>query len=188
MGIFSYLSPMDKLLLDKFTANDFDLYYALVSNEQVMARITERAIPYEEAMEEFQALLANNALHNRFGQFKLIERQSGIFVGLGKLEVTEEAAFSAELGYSLLPQYWGNGLGTEAARQLIEIARSEKQLKTLTAIIDPANVASRKILTNQGFISKRLFNYDGLPAEFLELNFTKAEFISNKPSALGFMR
>lgn len=160
---------MEKLLLEKFTADDFDNYYALVSNEQIMAQITERAIPYDEAQKEFETLLANNAVHERFGQFKLFERQTGTFLGLGKLEVIEKTATSAELGYILLPQYWGKGLGTEAARQLIQIARSETQLDALTAIIDPANVASRKILTNQGFISKKFFEYEGLPAELLEL-------------------
>ncbi|MFC3199349.1 GNAT family N-acetyltransferase [Parapedobacter deserti] len=158
-----------KVMLEKFTAQDFAYYYTLVGNEQIMAQITERAIPYEEARADFGKLLINNTLHERFGQFKLLERSSGTFLGLGKLEITKQAAASAELGYILLPQYWGKGLGTEAARQLIEVARSEPQLKKLTAIIDPANLASRKILINQGFISTKLFDYDGLPAESLEL-------------------
>ncbi len=154
---------MEKLLLEKFTAHDFDKYYALVCNEQVMAQITERAIPYDEAVKEFQALLTNNTVHERLGHFKLLEGSTGTFLGLGKLEVTEKTASSAELGYILLPQFWGKGLGTAAANQLIEMARSENQLERLTAIIDPANVASRKILTNHGFISRRFFDYEGLP-------------------------
>ena len=36
---------MDLELL-KFQEDDFDSYYSLVSNESVMAQITERAIPY----------------------------------------------------------------------------------------------------------------------------------------------
>ena len=39
---------MQKLYFNKFEAIDFNLYFQLVSNEKVMAQITERAIPLEK--------------------------------------------------------------------------------------------------------------------------------------------
>ena len=59
--------------LEKFHAQDFDDYFQLVGNEEVMAMITERAIPTEEAERDFQLLLANNQLHPNFGHFKILD-------------------------------------------------------------------------------------------------------------------
>lgn len=52
-----------KIYLEKFIEEDFNKYYELVSNEEVMAMITERAIPLEEAMENYKLLLSNNELN-----------------------------------------------------------------------------------------------------------------------------
>lgn len=57
------------MLYRKFTANDFELYYQLVSNERVMAQITERAIPLEEAKADFEKLLIRNDKNQIFGSY-----------------------------------------------------------------------------------------------------------------------
>lgn len=45
------------------------LYFQLVSNEEVMAQITERSIPLEEAQANFQRLLKRNNKHQLFGSY-----------------------------------------------------------------------------------------------------------------------
>lgn len=91
------------------------------------------------------------------------------FIGLAKLKVEEKLSKEAELGYMLLPEYWGKGIGSEIARLLIEKAKEEKQLNKVTAIIDPNNIPSRKILINNGFVSDKLCEIDGLPGEILSM-------------------
>ena len=63
----------EKVYLEKFTAEDFDKYYRLVGSEEVMAMITERAIPLDEARGNYNSLLDNNELHKSFGSFKVTE-------------------------------------------------------------------------------------------------------------------
>jgi RimJ/RimL family protein N-acetyltransferase len=69
----------------------------------------------------------------------------------------------------LLPDYWAKGIGSEVAKLLIEKAKAEKQINKITAIIDPSNFASRKILINNGFISDMVCEIDGLPGEILSM-------------------
>ncbi len=88
---------------------------------------------------------------------------------MAKLEIKNSKAHKAELGYMLLPEYWGKGIGSKVANLLIKRARNQKEITKLFAIIDPRNVASRKILTNNGFVSKEFKSFDGLPGEILEL-------------------
>ncbi len=66
----------------------------------------------------------------------------------------------------LLPQYWGKEYGGSIAKAMVQQARLSK-LKRLTAIIDPSNIPSRKILINLGFESQKLCEIDGLPGEIL---------------------
>lgn len=54
---------MNNLVLRKFEPGDFHDYFSLVSNEKVMAFITERPIPIEEAQVNFRKLLDRNKKH-----------------------------------------------------------------------------------------------------------------------------
>ncbi len=156
------------LRLQKFNSQDFDDYFRLVSDAKVMAMITERSIPADEARQDFDDLLAANEIHPDLGQFRILDEQTSDFIGLAKLAVSAENPETAELGYMLLPQYWGQGIGSKLARMLIRMAEEQAGITTLFAIIDPANIPSRKILTNQGFVSRELKDFDGLPGEILE--------------------
>ncbi|WP_394370309.1 hypothetical protein [Salegentibacter maritimus] len=51
--------------------------------------------------------------------------------------------------------------------------RRQKSIKQIFAIIDPKNIASRKILTNNGFTSNELKCIEGLQREILELKLKK---------------
>lgn len=156
-----------EITFEKFGPQHFDDYLRMVGDAQVMAMITERAIPADEARRDFDKLLAGNAIHPDLGQFRVLDAATGDFIGLAKLEATR--ADRAELGYILLPPYWGRGIAGRIAATLIAKARQHPALRSLFAIIDPANVPSRKILTNNGFVSKELGDFDGLPGEVLEL-------------------
>ncbi len=80
--------------------------------------------------------------------------------------LNEEKIDEAELGYMLFPEHWGKGYGSEIAEILIRKA-NRTAVKRLTAIIDPKNIPSRKILINNGFISLKLCEIEGLPGEIL---------------------
>lgn len=160
-----------KIKLTKFTQNDFLDYYRLVGDEKVMAMITERAIPIEEAQKDFENELKKNDIHPDFGIFKILNEADGTFIGLAKLELASPDSTEAELGYIILPEYWGKGIAGKVAKQLVDFARTQSQLLRLFAIIDPKNIPSRKILTNNDFLHQEYKDFDGLPGEILELKF-----------------
>ncbi|KAA0955399.1 GNAT family N-acetyltransferase [Sporosarcina sp. ANT_H38] len=157
---------MHTLKLLKFQEGDFADYFSLVSNEKVMAQITEYAIPFEEAQFDFQKLLKRNEKHEHFGSYKIYDISINKFIGLGHLTLDEEDNKVAEIGYMINPVHWGKGYGGQIAKVLIEWAK-KSELKTLKAIIDPDNIASRKILIKRGFISEKICEFDGLPGEIL---------------------
>ena len=149
----------------KFREEDFKYYFKLVSNSEVMAQITERPISLEEARINYRKLVCRNEKYETFGSYKVLSSNKE-FIGLGHLTLNEEYKDEAEIGYMILPEYWGKGFGNEIAKVLIETAKKTK-LKILKAIIDPQNIPSRKILMKQGFISEQICEIDGLPGEIL---------------------
>lgn len=155
------------IVLEKFSQQDFADYFKLVSNAQVMAMITERAVPHDEARRDYDQLLKDNAESAELGHFRISDAQDGHFIGLGKLLPLADPPGTAELGYMLLPDYWGKGIASQVAAWLMDRAHHATALTHLIAIIDPANLASRKILINHHFTSQEFREFDGLPGEIL---------------------
>src|SRR5258708_17563283 len=52
----------------------------------------------------------------------------------------------AEVGYSLSPDYWGQGYATEVVRAELTLGFTRIGLHSVEAQIDPANSASRRVL------------------------------------------
>ena len=111
------MMDLDQYKLLKFvnTSMDFDNYFKLVNDSKVMEMITERPIEYAEAREDFKKLLKLNSISPNFGTYKIIEKKKGSFIGLAKLEVTESKADIAELGYIIIPEFWGKGIASQIA-------------------------------------------------------------------------
>lgn len=57
----------------------------------------------------------------------------------------------AEIGYSMLPGYWGQGFMHEALAVLIGYAFDQLDLNRIEADIDPRNEASARVLERHGF-------------------------------------
>ena len=159
-----------RISLEKILPEDFESFLTLVGNETVMAMITERPLLREEAQKKFTSMLHNSGLDPLYGSFKVLEAAGSRLAGFAKLEISEKNREEAELGFMLLPEFWGMGLGSEIAGILLDIARSDTHLRRVFAIIDPDNKASRKILVNNGFVSEELGEFDGLPGEILALS------------------
>lgn len=156
------------ILLQHFSEADFPDYLKLVSNIEVMAMITERAVPYDEASRDFKLILDDNARYAGLGYYRITDDRQGNFIGLAKLASVTEQPGTAELGYMLLPEYWGQGIASQVAALLIAQAHRNPDISSLMAIIDPANTASKKILTNNCFITLELRDFNVLPGEILQ--------------------
>ena len=57
----------------------------------------------------------------------------------------------AEIAYHLIPRYWGKGLMSEACRSAIRWATATIDVTAIEAFIEPANVASIRLINSLGF-------------------------------------
>ena len=154
----------ERLIFSHYTDSDFADYYKLVGNADVMKMITGRPLSKNETQERLEKMMNINKEHPKIGHFKVSLRFGGDFVGHSKLEMTKKN--EAEIGYVLMPEYWGKGYGSEIAKTLVNLARQVDEIHNLMAIIDPENIASKKILEKQGFFWDYDGEYIGLPAAY----------------------
>jgi RimJ/RimL family protein N-acetyltransferase len=64
-----------------------------------------------------------------------------------------------EIAYSLLPEYWGQGLATEICSALLDYAYNTLNLDKVCARVTPGHTASENVLAKTGFIAmgERIF-------------------------------
>jgi RimJ/RimL family protein N-acetyltransferase len=94
-----------------------------------------------------------------FGTWVLRDRATGAFVGRAGLARTEDAV---ELAWTIVPDRWGEGLATEAARAAVDYAR-ELGLAELVAFTLPANAASEGVMRKLGMEPAGAIEHAGLP-------------------------
>lgn len=82
----------------------------------------------------------------------IIKLKNGTVIGdLCFKGVTEKGA--VEIGYGLLPDFWGNGYATEAVTAVINRAFMQNGIKCIEAETEPDNKASQRVLLKAGFVS-----------------------------------
>ncbi|MGB0839967.1 MAG: GNAT family N-acetyltransferase [Chitinophagales bacterium] len=158
------------MLFRKFASNDLHYYVDLMTNPKVTAYITGLALTKENANRRFQNVLNINARDEKAGLYVVFSKTNKVFVGLGKLVIDTNTQSEAEIGYALLPKVWGMGYGSEISQTLVDYVINFPQINTLTAIIDPANIASQKILLKSKFQLSHHFEMDKLPAALYTLS------------------
>lgn len=70
---------------------------------------------------------------------------------------------SAEIGFELLPKYWGNGYMNEALNKIIDFGFNDLELTELIGYVLPLNISSQNCLNRVGFVrlevpTKMIFN------------------------------
>jgi ribosomal-protein-alanine N-acetyltransferase len=83
--------------------------------------------------------------------------------------IRREADAPPELMYALAPEYWGQGLATEAARAVLAHGFEQLQSPRITAASDPPNAASVRVLERLGMRFTHRAALNGLYTVFYEI-------------------
>lgn len=89
-----------------------------------------------------------------------IELKNGERIGdLGFKGITSDGA--VEIGYGLLPEYWGQGYATEAVSAAVAWAESRPEVTRIEAETEPDNAASQRVLEKCGFVPTGTYGEEG---------------------------
>lgn len=153
--------PTQRLDFKVISQTDSDLIYKLRSDEAVV-RYT--GIPKYERKEQAVAYvdrIIGSMKLNECVLWRIALIDSGIPVGSICLWNYSEDRKVAEIGYDLLPVFWGRGYVTEAIEAVLKVAFDTLGFEAVTAVPRGENVGSNRVLIKCGFEALEDFYEDG---------------------------
>jgi len=79
------------------------------------------------------------------------------------MKTVVEGIEETEIGYALMPEFWGECLATEIASASVRVASRHLNTRELVAFTLPTNLASRRVMEKCGFAFERDIVWKDLP-------------------------
>lgn len=145
----------ERLVFRAFGEKDFDLFYSVFSDRDVMRyALIDAYDTKEEIRPYFDTVLKNNETteDRRVYEYAVCMASSGDFIGFGDIEilVQKEGGGSGEIGYFILPAHWGQGYATEIAHALLDICLTHLGLHRVCARCNANNTQSERVMQKIG--------------------------------------
>lgn len=145
----------ERLLIRRFTADDAEAYWPLVSNPAVLRYVGEPALTSIGAVRD---LLETRPLRDYrlygYGRMACIEKSSGRLLGFSGLKYLDDMN-ETDVGYRFLPEAWGKGYATESAAAIMARQAVEFDLRRIIGLVEPENEGSVRVLKKLGLTFER---------------------------------
>lgn len=141
----------DRLRLIEINQSHKESYYSLMSDHLVTQYYgMDRLENMNEAItiiERFQS----NYINKRGIRWGILLKENNRFIGTVGLNGLNLAGRKAEIGYEIHPDFWRNGITTEAVMAILNFAFAELDLYRIGAVTFTENQASQGLLKKVGF-------------------------------------
>lgn len=168
--IFHIETP--RLILRDLLTQDAEDMFKMDSNPLVHQYLGNKPITTITEAHENIAFIRKQYIDFGIGRWAVIEKETGLFAGWAGLKWIAEEMNNHQnfydLGYRLLPQFWGKGIATEAAKASFDYAFNELKVNTLYAITHVENLTSRHILEKIGFNFVETFKFQDFDCNWLK--------------------
>jgi RimJ/RimL family protein N-acetyltransferase len=160
-GIDVLTLKTERLILREWNGEDREPFARMNADPSVMEYLGE-TMSRAQSDEVADQIEAHFRAHG-FGLCAVELAESGEFIGFIGLAVpTFEAAFTpcVEIGWRLAAEYWGAGLATEGAREIVRYAFEELALRELVSLTAIRNERSRRVMAKLGMTHDAAENFD----------------------------
>jgi len=110
---------------------------------------------------------------NGIGRWATIEKSSGDFIGWSGLKFLEEEENGHkdfyDVGYRLIPAYWGKGYATEACLAALEFGFKQFEMGKIIGTANELNLASIRVLSKCGLSYKSKFMWKDICCDWMEI-------------------
>ena len=128
-----------------------DTLWALYCDPEITKYIPDAPRTREEAKEELEWHIHGHPRFPELGLWATIHKETGRFIGrCGLLPWTIDGQQEVKVAYTIAQEYWGQGLGKEAAHAILYYGFEKLNLSCLICLIDAENIASQKVAEKIG--------------------------------------
>jgi RimJ/RimL family protein N-acetyltransferase len=151
-----------RLALARIGTSDLPDYLAFYQDEQTTA--TLGGLRDADWVRQWHDRQLDHWEQHGFGLWTMRARASGAFVGRGGLRhALIEGQDEIELGYGLLPDFWGQGLAAEMSREALRLGFELLGLESIVSFTLPTNRPSRRVMEKLGLRYERDVIWADLP-------------------------
>jgi ribosomal-protein-alanine N-acetyltransferase len=150
----------DRLRFRHFTHDDLQIMYTLGTDPDVIKYADTPCKDLQEAKERLEQGPLSDYEEYGYGRFAVEYKETGKVIGFCGIKYLPEIDLP-EVGYRYLKEYWGKGIGTEAANICVDFARTDLKIKKLIALIVPENIASIRVAEKLGMTRGPLIHIYG---------------------------
>lgn len=157
-----YLFTSPRLGFRRWKDSDLDWYAEMNADSQVMQH-------FPKVMTREESAASIQKLQSRYTQYghtyyvaELLETKDPIgFIGLGYQDFESEVTPLADIGWRLLPRYWGQGYATEGAKACLRFAFAPEHLDLddIYAIAPESNLPSIAVMQRIGMQYQQTFDH-----------------------------
>lgn len=145
-----------RLLLRHLEPGDLHALFALYGDPTIRRYFPDGTRTLAETQDELNWFLNGHPRHPELGLWATIEKSSGAFLGrCGLLPWDIAGRQEVELAFLIDKARWREGLATEAARAIVEHARTALGLQRLICLITPGNAGSVGVARKVGMSFER---------------------------------
>ncbi|MBU2968868.1 GNAT family N-acetyltransferase [Pseudoalteromonas sp. C2R02] len=151
-----------RLKMREFTLDDLDAVYAFSINEDVTKYTGDLGMV--KTKQDAKDVIINvwQAEYKKYGyaRYALLCKETDKVIGFCGIKYLPEEQ-RPDIGYRMLPKYWGKGLGFEAVKATMDYATNVLRLDNVIAEAVDENIASNKILLKAGFTHVDTYEREG---------------------------
>jgi ribosomal-protein-alanine N-acetyltransferase len=171
MSAMTIIAETPRLILGRFDATDLDALAALMANPDVM-RFSLGVYSREQSLSLLERLIADNKA-NRPTLYAAMHRADEKLIGYcGFLRQKVGEKDELEIGYRFHPDYWNQGIATEAARAVRDYGFDRLGLDHLVSFIHLDNHASRRVAEKNGMQLETEITFRGYPTQVFGISRT----------------
>ncbi|MCO7227470.1 GNAT family N-acetyltransferase [Pleionea sp. CnH1-48] len=148
-----------RLQMRKFTLDDIDAVFEFSAHPDVVRYTGDAGLvkTKEDAKGIIEDIWLKEYEQYGYARYALIHKEDNRVIGFCGVKYEPDLG-APDIGYRMLPEYWGQGLGYEAASTTLEFAKHTLGLERIVGEVAEENIGSWKILEKCGM--QRIDEYE----------------------------
>ncbi len=154
----------NRLVIRDLKDSDLKSFIELHTSKKVMQMIPMKTLSQEESIFEFKRIIKNKK--DSKVRVYAIEEIS-IETMIGTFAIIDLDDNSCEIGYRIIPKYWGKEYASEAVKVVLNHLKKNFHYIKVKAIIDIKNTRSQKVIEKFLKLDRKQFSENNKAWEFI---------------------
>jgi ribosomal-protein-alanine N-acetyltransferase len=137
-----------RMIIREFSPDEQQVFLNHFTDEEVCLHLPKRTT--DERITIFGNALNNYKVTKQTGTWGMFNKTNDEFIGSCLLRPFNGEPERIEVGYSMDKKYWGQGLGTEMTKAMVEYAFEDENVIKVVGCTTMENIGSQRVLEKAG--------------------------------------